>query len=51
LFVKSDIEWTNDEIKAFLDSIPRDGKRSTNYSGVEEIQFDVDYVKGLFDLL
>eukprot|EP00343_Euplotes_focardii_P001546 CAMPEP_0205804428 /NCGR_PEP_ID=MMETSP0205-20121125/7335_1 /ASSEMBLY_ACC=CAM_ASM_000278 /TAXON_ID=36767 /ORGANISM="Euplotes focardii, Strain TN1" /LENGTH=236 /DNA_ID=CAMNT_0053074003 /DNA_START=336 /DNA_END=1046 /DNA_ORIENTATION=- len=42
-FVKSDINLSNDEIKSFLDGVPKEGKRLSNYSGVEEVTFEVDY--------
>lgn len=51
IFTKSNIDCTNREIKEFLDSIPREGKRITEFSGVREAQFDVDYMKNLFGLL
>lgn len=50
-FVKSKINCSNEEIKAFLDSISKEYKRSRTIAGIEEVQFEVDYLKSVFDLV
>lgn len=51
VLIKSDMNVTNDEIKAFLNSIPKEASKITSHSGFREVQFDIDYLKKLFDLL
>lgn len=51
LFTKSDIVATNEEIKAFLNSIPKEATRISSYSGEKELQIDIDYLKRVFDIL
>ena len=51
LFTKSEIVATNEEIKIFLNSIPKEATRISSYSGEKELQIDIDYLKRVFDIL